>query len=58
MLRMFVIFLALTGAIGLGITLFRKLNGLEKWQLTKVFGFSILCSMLALGVLTLFVLLF
>jgi hypothetical protein len=58
MLKMIVIFLALTGAIGLGITLFRQQTNLEKWELTKVFGFSILCSVLALGALTLFVLLF
>jgi hypothetical protein len=58
MLKMIVIFLVLTVLIGLKIILFRKLNDLEKWKLTKVIGFSILCSSLALGLLTLFVLLF
>jgi hypothetical protein len=58
MVRMFLIFLLLTVFIGGGIHVVRQLSGMEKWQLTKLLVYSVVCAMLALGALTVFVLLF
>jgi hypothetical protein len=41
-----------------GIQAFRSLNGKEKWALTKLIAYSIMCAVLATATLTIFVLLF
>ena len=41
-----------------GIDIFRQLTGKEKISLTKWAGYSILCTLLAIGAATLIVLLF
>ena len=58
MIRMYLTFLILTALIWFGISAFRRTTGREKWQLTKIAVYSILCSALALTVLTSIVILF
>jgi hypothetical protein len=58
MIKMFVVFLFLALAIGLAIQSWQQLKGKAKWQLTKIAAFSIMCSALAVGLLTIFVILF
>ena len=58
MYKMIVIWLMLTVVIGFGILSFRKLNGLEKWQLTKTIVYAIVCSLVAVVLLGIFVALF
>jgi hypothetical protein len=58
MIRMYLTFLILTALIWFGISAFRKTTGREKWRLTKIAVYSILCSALALTVLTSIVILF
>jgi hypothetical protein len=41
-----------------GIAGFRNLAGKDKWALTKLFGYSIICASLAMVLLTLIVVLF
>jgi hypothetical protein len=41
-----------------GIDIFRKMSGKEKISLTKCVGYSMLCSLLTIGAVTAFVLLF
>ena len=40
------------------IPVVREMNGKEKWNLTKIFLYSMLCSLLAFSVMVLFVVLF
>ena len=58
MIRVYLAFLILTAAFWFGISAFRKTTGREKWQLTKIAVYSILCSALAVIVLTSIVILF
>jgi hypothetical protein len=58
MIRVFLAFLILTALFWFGIAAFRKTTGKEKWQLTKIAAYSILCSVLALAVLISIVILF
>jgi hypothetical protein len=58
MIRVFLAFLILTALFWFGIAAFRKTTGKEKWQLTKIAAYSILCSVLALAVLITIVILF
>jgi hypothetical protein len=58
MIRMYLTFLILTALIWFGISAFRNTTGREKWRLTKIAVYSILCSALALTVLTSIVILF
>ena len=58
MYKMIVIWLLLTVVIGFGILGFRKLNGLDKWQLTKTVVYAIVCSLVAVVLLGIFVALF
>jgi hypothetical protein len=58
MIRVFLAFLILTAIFWFGIAAFRKTTGKEKWQLTKIAAYSILCSVLALAVLITIVILF
>jgi hypothetical protein len=48
----------MTLAFWFGISKFRQLSGLDKWRLTKSIGYSILCSTLAIFILSLIVILF
>ena len=58
MIKMLVVFLFLALGIGLGIRGWQQLRGKTKWRLTKIAAFSIMCSALAVGLLTIFVILF
>ncbi len=42
----------------LGIAQFRKMSGLEKWQLTKLIAYSILCASLTVVTIAFIVILF
>jgi hypothetical protein len=58
MIRLWLVFIILSVLIYLGITAWRKLEGRERWSLTKSIGYSILVSLLALAVMTTIVILF
>lgn len=58
MTRMFLVFAVLAIGIGLAVQAWRTLSGREKWQLTKIAAFSIVCAALAVGLLTMIVILF
>lgn len=47
-----------TVVFGLCIHSWREMNGMEKWQLTKLVGFSILCATFSILTLSVIVLLF
>jgi hypothetical protein len=51
-------FLFLSIAIGVSVHVFRGMNNLEKWHLTKLLFFSTMCSLAALVVMLLIVVLF
>jgi len=48
----------LSAAIGIGIHTFRQLGGKEKWQLTKLLGYATMCSLAAVVLLGILVVLF
>ena len=58
MIRVFLAFFVLSALFWVGITAFRKTTGKEKWQLTKITAYSILCAVLSLAVLISIVILF
>ena len=58
MIRMALIFIVLFVLFWGGINVFRALSGRERWQLTKLALYSILCAGLTTGFLILIVLLF
>lgn len=58
MIRMFVVFVVLSVLIGLALGAWHALTGKAKWRLTKVAAFSTMCAALAVGLLTVFVILF
>ena len=58
MIRVFLAFLVLSAIFWFGIAAFRKTTGREKWRLTKIAAYSILCSVLALAILISIVILF
>jgi hypothetical protein len=58
MIRVFLAFFLLIAVFWFGIAAFRKTTGKEKWRLTKIAAYSILCSVLALAVLISIVILF
>lgn len=58
MAKMFVVWFILAVFIGLLIEGWRMVSGQERWRLTKIAAFSIMCSALAVGLLTIFVILF
>lgn len=51
MSRMILIWLILSVAIGFGIMAWRQLSGKEQWQLTKLVGYAIMCSLMAVVLL-------
>ena len=58
MIRVFLAFFVLSAIFWFGISAFRKTTGREKWQLTKIAAYSILCALLSLTVLISIVILF
>lgn len=58
MARIILAFLFVFGMFYFGIDAFRKLTGREKWDLTKLVAYSIICAVLTIVVLALFVITF
>jgi len=58
MIRLWLAFAILAFLIHLGITTWRKMEGKERWSLTKSIAYSILVSLLAVLVMTVIVILF
>ena len=58
MIRLWVVFGILAVLIHFGITTWRKMEGKERWSLTKTAFYSIIVSLLALAVMTVIVILF
>ena len=58
MSRMILIWLILSVAIGFGIMAVRQLSGKEQWQLTKLVGYATMCSLVAVVLLGIMVVLF
>jgi len=58
MSRMILTFLVLFFAFYFGIGAIRSLSGKEKWVLTKLISYSIMCAVLTIVVLVGFVVLF
>jgi hypothetical protein len=58
MIRLWLVFGILAILIHFGITAWRKMEGKERWSLTKTAFYSILVSLLALAVMTVIVILF
>jgi hypothetical protein len=58
MIRLWLVFGILFAAFYFGIPAFRKLKGAEKWDLTKTFIYSMMCSLLAVSVMVIIVVLF
>ena len=58
MIRLWLVFAVLFAGFYFGIPAFRKMKGKEKWDLTKTFLFSMLCSLLAVVAMVVIVVLF
>jgi hypothetical protein len=58
MIRLWLVFAVLFAVFYFVIPAFRKMKGKEKWDLTKIISFSLLCSLLATGAMVLIVVLF
>ena len=58
MIKMFIAFLFIFGFFAVGIRLFENMSNSEKISLTKTIGYSILCSVAAMVVVTGIVLIF
>lgn len=58
MFKMIVIWVLLSVALAAGIAGWRSLAGQEQWQLTKTMVFATLCSLVAVVVLSLVVVIF
>jgi hypothetical protein len=58
MIRLWLVFAILAALIHFGITAWRKMEGKERWSLTKTAFYSIIVSLLALVVMTVIVILF
>lgn len=58
MIRLWLVFGILFAGFYFGIPAFRKLNGKEKWNLTKTFLYSMMCSVLAVIAMIVIVVLF
>jgi hypothetical protein len=58
MIRLFLVFILLFGAFWFGISGFRNLTGRQRWHLTKLLGYSIMCAILStlflIGIVILF----
>jgi hypothetical protein len=58
MIRLWLAFAIMAVLIHFGITAWRKMEGKERWTLTKSIAYSILVALLALAVITTLVILF
>lgn len=58
MIRLYLAFFIAFALCYFGIDAYRKLTGKEKWALTKLTGYSILCASLAIIILSGIVILF
>jgi hypothetical protein len=58
MIRLWLAFAIFAVLIHFGITAWRNLNGKERWSLTKTLGYSILVSLAAVMLMTVFVIAF
>jgi hypothetical protein len=58
MIKLWLAFLFVFGLCFLGIKGYRDLSGKDKWALTKLLGYSILCALMAIVLLMLIVILF
>ena len=56
--KLIFVFLVVFAIFFVSIKVFQKLSGKEKWQLTKIATYSILCSLLTIASLTTIVVLF
>ncbi len=48
MIKFLTVWIALSGAIALGISVFRLLNNKEKWELAKTVAYGSACATIAL----------
>ena len=58
MIKIILAFLVVFGLCYIGISGYRDLSGRDKFALTKLLGYSILCSSIAISLLILIVVLF
>lgn len=58
MIKMLMLFVALTVIFGITIAGWRRLNGQEQWRLTKLVAYSIMCMLLTVVVMVISVILF
>lgn len=58
MIRLWLVFGILAVLIHLGITTWRKMEGKERWSLTKSVGYSIIVALLAVVAMSVIVILF
>jgi len=58
MIRLILAFVVAFAICYFGISGFRNLTGKDKWALTKLLAYSIMCALLAVGLLTIIVVLF
>jgi cytochrome c oxidase assembly factor CtaG len=58
MIRLWLVFAILFAVFYFVIPAVRKLNGKEKWDVTKTLLFSLVCSLLAVSAMVLIVILF
>ncbi len=58
MIKLVIIFLVVFFVVFLGLNVVRGMSGLEKWKLTKMIGYAILCAVISLALLGAMVTLF
>ena len=58
MIRIILAFLVIFGCFYFGIDAFRHMTGREKWDLTKLVTYSIVCAVLTIATLFAFILTF
>jgi hypothetical protein len=58
MIRLWLVFAIFAGLVHFGITAWRKMEGKERWTLTKSITYSIIVALLAVLVMTIIVILF
>lgn len=58
MIKVLLAWALLSAAIGIGITALRQLTGKQKWQLTKLVAYATMCSLVAVVLLGIVVVLF
>ena len=58
MVKMLTMWLILSAAVGFGIMAVRQMSGKEQWQLTKLVVYATMCSLVAVVLLGIMVVLF